>query len=136
MIRTWIYVFCWAILVVMVPAWIEAPYSFQLVPAAGLLLLFLPWVLDGVLARRAFRRSRWTVVVRVLNFLPVLLLIANALIDRAMNRPAEVHHNLHHAMAGSGHGSEYLRVRFPHQRRAAIEAALAGRCRVKPESEG
>lgn len=156
MIRTWIYVVCWAILVVMVPAWIEAPYSsFQLVPAAGLLLLFLPWVLDGVLARRAFLQSRWTVVVRILNFLPVLLLIANVLIDRAMNRPAEVLHNLHHAMATglvgaeapilktwysedvvfSGHGSEYLRVRFPRERRAAIEAALAGRCRVNPESE-
>ncbi len=133
MIRTWIYVFCWAILIVMVPAWIEAPYSFQLVPAAGFLLLFLPWVLDGVLARRAFRKSRWTVVVRILNFLPVLLLIANVLIDRAMNRFSRP--DIRKMSFSAVNGSEYLRVRFPRERRAAIEAALASRCRVKPESE-
>ena len=153
MIRTWIYVFCWAILGVIVPAWIDAPDVWLLWTAVFLLLL--PWVLDAVLAHRALCQSGWTVAVRCLNVIPILLLIVNVLVDLALNRPAEVHHNQHHAMAAklvggeapiletwysqdvvfSGHGGEYLRIRFPREGRAAIEAALAGHCRVKPAPE-
>ncbi len=145
MIRTWIYVFCWAILVVMGPAWIEAPYSFQLVPAAGFLLLFLPWVLDGVLARRAFRKSRWTVVVRILNFLPVLLLIANVLIDRAMNRfsrPDIRKMSFSAVMAASTCGFVFLASAGPRSRlRWPAAAALIqslkgnGRCSRRPSRQ-
>lgn len=153
MVRTWVYVICWAILASLMRA-------FTIDPQVGLLpiavfLLVLPWGLDAWLARRSMRQSRWTTAARCLHVVPVLLFVANVLIVRALTRPAEVHHNRHHAMAVelvggevpiletwysqdrvfTGHGGEYLRIRFAPENRAAMEAAVAKHCRVAPASE-
>jgi hypothetical protein len=155
MIRTWVYLLCWAILAVIVSAWSDDPESLRPAPALAAFLVLLPWVLDFVLARRSLRQSGWTIGARLFNFLPMLILIANVLLVWASQQPPEVRHNLDHEMAAQlvgteapiletwysqdlvfpGHGSEFLRIRFSRERRAAIEAALVSHCRVAPASE-
>jgi hypothetical protein len=137
-----------------VKVWIGNEGSFRLTLPAVLLLL-LPWALDYALAYQRFGQSNWTLVFRLANILPLLLLLAGVLLDRAMNRPPEVHRNRHREMAiaflgaeapiletwysqnveFTGHGAEYLRLRFSPNARPAIQAALAGHCRAALVSE-
>lgn len=144
-VRTWIYPVCWAIL-------LAEPRPVLL--AVVVLLLLTPWTLDGVLASRSIRQTRWTRVFRWLHVVPVLAVATNTALVVMLNQPAEVHHNRHHAMAAellgsgvpvletwysqdrvfTGHGGEYLRIRFARENRAAMEVSLSKHCREKLDS--